>query len=47
MQVPPQPTSFGLLGMHERARAIGGELSITSEPERGTAVRLRLPGALA
>jgi len=47
MRVPAQPTSFGLLGMHERARAIGGELSIDSEPERGTVVSLRLPGVLA
>jgi len=47
MRVPAQPTSFGLLGMHERARAIGGELSIASEPGRGTVVGLRLPGVLA
>lgn len=47
MHVPAQPTSFGLLGMRERAHAIGGELSISSEPGHGTMVRLRLPGALA
>jgi signal transduction histidine kinase len=33
---------FGLLGMRERARALGGELVITSRPGRGTAVILRL-----
>ena len=47
MQVPASPTSFGLLGMHERARAIGGELAIESTPGRGTAVRLRLPEVMA
>ncbi len=47
MLVPAQPTSFGLLGMHERARAIGGELTVTSVPGQGTAVSLRLPQALA
>jgi PAS domain S-box-containing protein len=47
MAVAPTPTTFGLLGMHERARAIGGELTIASAPRRGTAVSLRLPGVLA
>ncbi|HRQ56739.1 MAG TPA: PAS domain-containing sensor histidine kinase [Azoarcus taiwanensis] len=47
MQVPRTPTSFGLLGMHERAHAIGGELTLESTPGQGTAVRLRLPGVLA
>ncbi len=31
---------FGLYGMRERARIIGGELEIVSAPGRGTAVRL-------
>jgi signal transduction histidine kinase len=47
MAVAAAPTTFGLLGMHERARAIGGELTIASAPRRGTAVSLRLPGVLA
>lgn len=47
MTVPTPPTSFGLLGMHERAHAIGGELAISSAPGSGTVVRLRLPGVLA
>jgi signal transduction histidine kinase len=36
---PRRRTSgFGLLGMRERARAIGGRLQITSRPRRGTRV---------
>jgi signal transduction histidine kinase len=34
---------FGILGMEERARALGGTLTIDSRPGRGTDVRLRLP----
>lgn len=33
---------LGLLGMRERARALGGELSISSHPGRGTKVRVHL-----
>jgi signal transduction histidine kinase len=33
---------FGLLGMSERAGAVGGDLQITSQPEKGTVVRLRV-----
>lgn len=47
MQVPANPTSFGLLGMHERARALGGQLAITSAPGHGTTVALRLAGSVA
>lgn len=43
MVVPQQPTSFGLLGMYERARGLGGELRIYGQPGRGTAVCLRVP----
>jgi signal transduction histidine kinase len=34
---------FGLTGMRERAAAIGGDLDVTSEPGRGTSVRLSAP----
>lgn len=35
--------SYGVLGMRERARDLGGDLTITGAPGRGTAVQLRLP----
>lgn len=35
--------SFGLLGMRERARALGGDVAITGEPGEGTRVTARLP----
>lgn len=38
-------TGFGLVSMSERARALGGELRITSAPAEGTAVELVLPQA--
>lgn len=47
MVVPPQPNTFGLLGMMERARALGGELRLESQPGAGTRVSLRLRQVLA
>lgn len=35
--------SLGLIGMNERARALGGALRIKSEPGRGTLIALSLP----
>jgi signal transduction histidine kinase len=35
--------SLGVLGMRERAAALGGELTISSSAGNGTSVRLRLP----
>lgn len=34
---------YGLLGLNERAQLTGGALDITSAPDAGTSVRLRLP----
>ncbi len=34
---------FGVLGMTERAAALGGELTVSPAPRRGTRVSLRLP----
>lgn len=45
--IPPEklsdPHSLGLLGMEERARALGGEVRIAPMPGGGTIVRLRIP----
>lgn len=35
--------NFGLLGMHERALAIGGEMEILGSPRSGTTVTLKIP----
>jgi two-component system sensor histidine kinase UhpB len=35
--------SWGIVGMHERARFFGGELTITGKAGEGTSVVLRLP----
>jgi two-component system sensor histidine kinase UhpB len=35
--------SLGMLGMRERAAALGGEVLFTSAPGRGTTVTVRLP----
>ncbi len=35
--------SFGIIGMRERASALGGDLEIVSTPDRGTTVRLVIP----
>jgi signal transduction histidine kinase len=37
------PRSFGVIGMRERARALGGTLNITSAPGKGTLVEAVLP----
>jgi signal transduction histidine kinase len=38
------PASLGLLGMQERAAALGGHLRVRGAPGRGTTVTLALPG---
>jgi two-component system, NarL family, sensor histidine kinase UhpB len=40
---PSRQRSIGLFSMAERAREIGGTLEVLSEPQRGTAVLLRVP----
>jgi signal transduction histidine kinase len=37
------PPGFGILGMRERVRTLGGELRIVSRPQRGTRVEVLLP----
>ena len=41
-----QKKSFGLLGMQERALALGGELTISSSKEQGTIIRAQIPRQL-
>jgi signal transduction histidine kinase len=36
-------TSYGLAGIHERLLAVGGELEISSELQKGTRIIARLP----
>jgi len=38
-------SSYGLTGMNERAELIGGRLSVSSWPERGTSVEVVVPGS--
>jgi signal transduction histidine kinase len=42
-----KPGSFGLRGMSERARALGGRLTLSAAPGGGTmvAIKIRLEGA--
>jgi PAS domain S-box-containing protein len=47
MRVTAEPSSFGLLGMRERALAIGGKLEIESRQGEGTRIVLRLRDAIA
>ena len=42
MQLPEARQTFGILGMRERARAIGGDLVLDSAPGAGMRARLRL-----
>jgi signal transduction histidine kinase len=39
----PNDGHFGLLGMSERAKRLGGKISITSAPGMGTTIRIEIP----
>lgn len=41
------PGHFGLVGMRERAKKLGGHLDIWSKPEAGTEIDLRVPAHVA
>jgi signal transduction histidine kinase len=41
------PGSLGILGMSERARAVGGGMTLTGRPGRGSTLRLSIPKAAA
>jgi len=36
-------SGFGLVGMRERARLLGGTLRVESQPARGTTIRATIP----
>ena len=38
---------YGLRGMTERAKAVGGHLAVWSQPHEGTGVELRVPASTA
>ncbi|BEP93647.1 hypothetical protein GmRootA79_20310 [Acidovorax sp. A79] len=42
-QMLDKPKAFGLKGLHERARTVGGWLDISSRPGQGTSVILSIP----
>jgi len=42
-----KPGHFGLMGLHERAKKLGGHLEIWSKPDAGTEIELRVPARLA
>jgi signal transduction histidine kinase len=42
-----KPGHFGLLGMRERAKKLGGQLEVWSKPDAGTEIDLRVPAHVA
>jgi two-component system sensor histidine kinase UhpB len=40
---PNKPRSFGLRGIQERIRQLGGMVTITSKPGKGTKIAVSLP----
>jgi len=47
LQAGGRPGHFGLIGMRERAKKLGGDLAIWSKPDAGTEVDLRVPAHVA
>jgi signal transduction histidine kinase len=47
LEVGGTPGHFGLLGMRERAKKLGGHLEIWSKLDAGTEINLRIPAAVA
>jgi len=46
-QSPQARRSHGIMGMRQRVRALGGELTLESNPGRGTTLRVQVPKAAA
>jgi signal transduction histidine kinase len=40
---PSKPNSYGLKGLHERAKSVGGWLDVSSLPGKGTSIVLSIP----
>jgi signal transduction histidine kinase len=47
LQAGGRPGHFGLLGMRERAKKLGGHLDVWSKPGAGTEIDLRVPAKVA
>jgi signal transduction histidine kinase len=47
LQAGGRPGHFGLLGMRERAKKLGGHLDVWSKPGAGTEIDLRVPARIA
>lgn len=43
IDLPKNPDSFGLIGMRERTKALGGEFEIDSIPGKGTTIQVTIP----
>jgi signal transduction histidine kinase len=43
LEVAEERGSYGMVGMRERAELIGGRLTVTSRPGRGTTVEVVVP----
>jgi len=43
--VTPSGGHYGLMGLHERARLIGGQLTIISALGKGTTLQMSIPGS--
>jgi NarL family two-component system sensor histidine kinase YdfH len=39
----PESGHYGLIGMEERVKLVGGKIKITSQPDQGTTITLRVP----
>jgi two-component system sensor histidine kinase NreB len=46
MDLSDRGSGLGLIGMRERAEALGGTLSITSEPGKGSSITVTVPDYL-
>ena len=40
---PPAGSHFGMIGLRERTAQMGGKLEVTSAPDQGAEVKIRIP----